>query len=60
VYEVLKVDPALREAIGRSAEEAELDRIGKAAGIKPMIDCAIRLAHEGEIAIGEVYRIFHD
>jgi type IV pilus assembly protein PilB len=60
VYEVLKVDPALREAIGRSAEEAELDRIGKAAGMEPMIDCAMRLAHEGEIAIGEVYRIFHD
>jgi type II secretory ATPase GspE/PulE/Tfp pilus assembly ATPase PilB-like protein len=54
------VDPALREAIGRSAEEAELDCIGKAAGMEPMIDCAMRLAHEGEIAIGEVYRIFHD
>jgi type IV pilus assembly protein PilB len=60
VYELLKVDPALREAIGRSAEEAELDRLGKAAGMDSMVDCAMRLAHQGEIAIGEVYRIFHD
>ncbi|GAB6041159.1 GspE/PulE family protein [Endothiovibrio diazotrophicus] len=57
VYELLTVDPKLRDLISRKASAEQLRQAALLSGMRPLTENALRLAREGRIPLAEVYRV---
>jgi len=56
IFEVLVIDNALRDAIGRGAPAGDLERIALAGGFETLAQSAMRLAADGETSADELAR----
>lgn len=60
VYELMGVDPLLRDAIRRNAPQNELEQLASQTGYRPMIDDARDKADVGLTDAGEIQRVLGD
>jgi type II secretory ATPase GspE/PulE/Tfp pilus assembly ATPase PilB-like protein len=60
VYELMSVDPLLRDAIRRNAPQNELEQLASQTGYRPMIDDARDKADVGLTDAGEIQRVLGD
>jgi type II secretory ATPase GspE/PulE/Tfp pilus assembly ATPase PilB-like protein len=60
VYELMGVDPLLRDAIRRNAPQSELEQIASQTSYRPMIDDARDKADAGLTDAAEIQRVLGD
>lgn len=57
VYELLEVTPGLRQLIQPQASAQAIERQALTDGMRSLTQCALQLARERVISLGEVYRV---
>ncbi|HLD66707.1 MAG TPA: GspE/PulE family protein [Pseudomonas sp.] len=57
VYELLEVTPGMRKLIQPQASAQEIERQALGDGMRSLTQCALQLARERVISLGEVYRV---
>lgn len=60
IYEVLSVEPNIREAILRKASAADIKTLAIKNGMTPMIEDGLQKIKAGETTIEEVLRVIHE
>jgi type II secretory ATPase GspE/PulE/Tfp pilus assembly ATPase PilB-like protein len=60
IFELLRVSPDLRGAIGEGAAAARLSELAEFGGYEPMLACGRRLVFEGYTSADEVERVTSD
>jgi type II secretory ATPase GspE/PulE/Tfp pilus assembly ATPase PilB-like protein len=57
VTEIMKVGPALQDAIVKRSSEADLLQLAKQDGMLTLFDAGLRLVSEGTTSLEEVFRV---